>query len=167
MQRKCCGFIQLATFITPGEPMKTPFRGFHPFIVFVIFPLHVTPWSLLCTKMADRRDTPFQLNTLFSCTGKVVGLLNHRLMATPPSSAHDHVLIVVPDTWSFPEKSNHALLPPSTLTTPGKKASSDSLGRSQFMSPLTPAATRLASPPSTSAQKRKRREVTPETRTSS
>jgi hypothetical protein len=30
---------------TPGNASKTPFRGFHPFQVFIIFPIHANPWS--------------------------------------------------------------------------------------------------------------------------
>ncbi|KAH6874196.1 hypothetical protein B0T10DRAFT_415665 [Thelonectria olida] len=29
-QLKCCGFVQLTTFLAPGNPDKTPYRGFHP-----------------------------------------------------------------------------------------------------------------------------------------
>jgi hypothetical protein len=50
IQRKCCGFIQLSTFITPGNASKRPFRGFHPFQLFIIFPIHANPWSSLCKK---------------------------------------------------------------------------------------------------------------------
>src|ERR1051326_8213032 len=100
-QRKCCGFVQLSTFITPGNPTKAPLRGFHPFQVFVIFPLNVNPWTFLCKTMAERQNTHFQPNTLFSCTGKAVGFLSHRLMTNPPPSTQDHVFIIVPDTWTF------------------------------------------------------------------
>jgi hypothetical protein len=164
-QRKCCGFVQLSTYITPGDPSKTPFRGFHPFQVFVIFPLHVVPWTFLCEKMAARHNTQFQPNALFSCTGKVVGLLNHNLMVTPPPSPRDHVFIVVPDTWSFPERYNHTVLPPPALNTSGKEARTESLNRSQFMSPSKPTPGPLTTPPSNPAQKRKRPTTTPETGT--
>ncbi|KAM4064177.1 hypothetical protein HRG_007180 [Hirsutella rhossiliensis] len=42
-QLSCCGFVQLSTFICPGIPGKTPFKGFHPFQLFVIFPIHANP----------------------------------------------------------------------------------------------------------------------------
>ncbi|OAL42603.1 hypothetical protein IQ07DRAFT_606584 [Pyrenochaeta sp. DS3sAY3a] len=58
-QRKCCGFVQLSTFITPGNPTKPPFRGSHQFQVFVIFPIHVNPWMTRCKKMAERQNTQF------------------------------------------------------------------------------------------------------------
>ncbi|KAJ3453596.1 hypothetical protein MRS44_017843 [Fusarium solani] len=77
-QLKCCGFIQLSTYLSPGNPDKTQFRGFHPFQVFVIFPIHTNPWAILCKKMAKRRDSQFQPNAQFTCTGKVAGLLDHR-----------------------------------------------------------------------------------------
>ncbi|KAG6979402.1 hypothetical protein FocnCong_v010454 [Fusarium oxysporum f. sp. conglutinans] len=47
VQLKCCGFVQLTTFLAPGNPDKTPFRGFHPFQVFVIFPIRANPWASL------------------------------------------------------------------------------------------------------------------------
>ncbi|KAJ6436227.1 transposase [Purpureocillium lavendulum] len=90
-QLKCCGFIQLSSYLTPGNPDKTPFKGFHPFQVFVIFPIHANPWAILCKKMVERRDTHFQTNVHFTCTGKVAGLLDHRLMAQPPASDRDYV----------------------------------------------------------------------------
>ncbi|KAH6983690.1 hypothetical protein BKA56DRAFT_719329 [Ilyonectria sp. MPI-CAGE-AT-0026] len=80
VQLKCCGFVQLTTFLAPGNPDKTPYRGFHPFQVFVIFPIRANPWASLCKKMAERRDTQFQSNALLTCTGKVAGLLSHHLM---------------------------------------------------------------------------------------
>ncbi|KAH6974803.1 hypothetical protein EDB80DRAFT_693092 [Ilyonectria destructans] len=43
-------------------------------------------------------------NALFTCTGKVVGLLDHNIMVHPPSFDRDYVFIVVPDTWTFLDK---------------------------------------------------------------
>ncbi|KAH7109967.1 hypothetical protein EDB81DRAFT_849270 [Dactylonectria macrodidyma] len=43
IQLKCCGFVQLSTFITPRNPNKAPFKGFHPFQIFIIFPIHANP----------------------------------------------------------------------------------------------------------------------------
>ncbi|RMI94951.1 hypothetical protein CDV36_016433, partial [Fusarium kuroshium] len=100
-QLKCCGFVHLTTFLAPGNPDKTPYRGFHPFQVFVIFPIRANPWATLCKKMAERRDTQFQSNVLLTCTGKVAGLLGHHLMVQPPDLAQDYVFIVVPDSWTF------------------------------------------------------------------
>jgi hypothetical protein len=100
-QLKCCGFIQLSTYISPGIPNKSPFKGFHPFQVFVLFPIHAKPWLSLCKKMIDRQETQFQQNTLFSCTGKVAGFLDHCNMVHPPQLPEDHVFIIIPDTWQF------------------------------------------------------------------
>ncbi|KAH6870901.1 hypothetical protein B0T10DRAFT_593061, partial [Thelonectria olida] len=100
-QLKCCGFIQLTTFLAPGNPDKTLYRGFHPFHVFVIFPIRANPWGSLCKKMTERRDTQFQSNVLLTCTGKVAGVLDHRLMVQPPALRQDYVFIVVPDSWTF------------------------------------------------------------------
>jgi hypothetical protein len=97
-QLKCCGFVQLTTFLAPGNPDKTPYRGFHPFQVFVIFPIRANPWASLCKKMAERRDTQFQSNVLLTCTGKVAGLLDHRLMVQPPALGQDYIFIIVPDS---------------------------------------------------------------------
>ncbi|KAM6505478.1 hypothetical protein FSOLCH5_014692 [Fusarium solani] len=98
VQLKCYGFVQLSTFIAPGNLDKTPFKGFHPFQVFAIFPIHANPWAALCKKMIERQDTQFQANALFTCTGKVVGLLHHNIMVHPSGFDRDYVFIVVPDT---------------------------------------------------------------------
>jgi len=42
-QRNCYGFVQLSTFLVPRNPNQTPFGGFHPFQVFVIFPIYANP----------------------------------------------------------------------------------------------------------------------------
>lgn len=119
-QLKCCGFVQLSTFLCPGTPDKTPFRGFHPFQVFVMFPVHANPWTSLCKKMVERRDSQFQPGAPFTCTGKVAGLLAHGLMRQPPAFEQDYVFIVVPDTWTFLDKTafNHPLASKASPTTP-------------------------------------------------
>ena len=149
IQRKCCGFIQLSSFITPGDPQKTPFRGFHPFSVFVIFPIHVTPWTLLCKKMTERRDSQFQPNSMLSCTGKVAGFLNHKFMVQPPQLPQDYVFIVVPDTWTFHDKTTKVpTSAPSPITSLDKKSSTtDPFDKSKFLSPSK----RLPRQPSTPA----------------
>lgn len=105
-QLRCCGVVQLSTYICPGKPTKTPFKGCHPFQVFVIFPIHANPWTSLCKKMAERRDSQFHPHAHLTCTGKVAGLLAHRAMRHPPAFEEDYVFIVVPDTWTFLDKSN-------------------------------------------------------------
>ncbi|KAF2649658.1 hypothetical protein K491DRAFT_583359, partial [Lophiostoma macrostomum CBS 122681] len=115
-QRKCCGFIQLSTYIAPGNPNKTPFKGFHPFQVFAIFPIHVNPWTSLCKRMADRSDTQFQPNTIFT----------------------DCVFIVVPDTWHFYDKAAlESVSVSASLDAPAKQPSTDpfTFNRSKFISP--------------------------------
>ncbi|KAI8648741.1 hypothetical protein NCS55_01482400 [Fusarium keratoplasticum] len=105
-QLRCCAFIQCCTYITPGQPSKSPLKGFHPFQVFILFPIHALPFSLLCKKMADRKDTQFVPGVPFNCVGKIVGLLDHSLMvAAPTVDEKDYVFIVVPDSWTFPDKS--------------------------------------------------------------
>ncbi|KAK4089236.1 hypothetical protein Purlil1_6225 [Purpureocillium lilacinum] len=127
-QLKCCGLVQLSSFICPGNPGTTPFKGFHPFQVFVIFPIHANPWKSLCKKMSERRDSQFQPNALFSCTGKIAGLLDHCSMTRAPDLEQDYVFIVVPDTWSFPDrvKSGQASTAPLLPTTPSRSATKSS-----------------------------------------
>ncbi|KJZ68773.1 hypothetical protein HIM_11842 [Hirsutella minnesotensis 3608] len=84
-QLTCCGFVQLSTFICPGMPGKTPFKGFHPFQVFVIFPIHANPWTSLRKKMTERRDSQFQPDAFFTFTGKIAGLLDHQIMTHAPA----------------------------------------------------------------------------------
>ncbi|OAQ57861.1 hypothetical protein VFPPC_12426 [Pochonia chlamydosporia 170] len=120
VQLRCCAFIQLSTFITPGNSSKSPFRGFYPFQVFVIFPIQVNPWSALCKKMIEKPESQFHPGSPFSCTGKIAGLLDHTIMKQPPELQRDYVFIVVPDTWTFPDKNAAAsastTLPPTTPT---------------------------------------------------
>ncbi|KAH8701387.1 hypothetical protein GQ44DRAFT_717750 [Phaeosphaeriaceae sp. PMI808] len=81
-----------------------------------------------CKKMAERQNTQFQPNTTFNCTGRVA----------------DYVFIVVPDSWSFTDKSSRdsSLTSPPT-TTPTKQSSSDP--RSKFMSPAKPVTPKASS----------------------
>ncbi|KAH7118355.1 hypothetical protein EDB81DRAFT_915368 [Dactylonectria macrodidyma] len=105
---KCCGFVQLTTFLAPGNPDKTPYRGFHPFQVFVIFPIRANPWASLCKKMA--------------------GLLDHHLMVQPPTLEQDYVFIVVLDSWNFLDKgvsgSGSPTPPPGAATSAIRSSSS-------------------------------------------
>ncbi|KJZ68888.1 hypothetical protein HIM_11721 [Hirsutella minnesotensis 3608] len=155
-QLKCCGFIQLSTYFTPGNPDKTPFKGFHPFQVFVIFPIHANPWTILCRKMAERRDSHFQASIHFTCTGKVAGLLDHRLMVQPPGSDRDYVFIVVPDSWTFLDKATtSAATSALPLATPAKRPTSSASAAFQSMraasfSVATPGTFPPSPPPSAS-----------------
>lgn len=133
-QLKCCGLVQLSTFIAPGNPAKPPFRGLHHFQVFVIFPIHVNPWMMRCKKMVDRQSTQFLPGTMLSCTGRVVALLNHQLMIYPPKLPQDLVFMVVPDSWSFLEKPSRDFISALPQITSAKPSASDP--RSRFMTPI-------------------------------
>ncbi|KAH7117532.1 hypothetical protein EDB81DRAFT_246016 [Dactylonectria macrodidyma] len=141
VQLKCCGFVQLSTFIAPGSPDRTPYKGFHPFQVFVIFPIHANPWASLCKKMTDRQDTQFQPKAMFTCTGKVAGLLNHHQMIHPPDLERDYVFIVVPDTWTFLDRAMAA----STSATPSPTTTSKQ--RSSASLPFNEAKALFTTPP--------------------
>ena len=136
IQLKCCGFIQLSTYLAPGNPTRTPFKGFHPFQVFIIFPIHADPYPSLCRKMIERKESSFQSDVILTCTGKVAGFLDHRIMVNPPQLTEDHVFIVVPDTWTFHDKATS-----SSETTPAKAAKqppADPFDPARFMSPSKP-----------------------------
>jgi hypothetical protein len=146
-QLKCCAFIQLSTYLTPGNPSKTPFKGFHPFQVFVIFPIHLKPWSLLCKKLIDKRETHFQTNTSFFCTGKVAGFLDHRIMIHPPQLPQDKVFIIVPDTWDFFKKADRdSIYTSSSVATPAKQPFTNLSGRAKFVSPSNRATQQAITP---------------------
>lgn len=162
IQAKCCGFIQLSTYLTPGNPTKTPFMGFHPFQIFVIFPIHVNPWSSLCRKMIERQETQFQPNTLFSCSGKVAGFLDHNIMIHPPQLTQDYVFIVVPDTWQFYDKTTlDSIFASSSASTPAKQPSKKMSGRSKFYSPSTPVTQQSTSPTTTTTSHTQSTNLTP------
>ncbi|KAH6985283.1 hypothetical protein EDB80DRAFT_756774 [Ilyonectria destructans] len=98
-QLRYCAFIQCCTYITPGQPSKSPFKGFHPFQVFILFPIRALPFSLLCKKIADRKDTQFIPDIPFNCIGKIVSLLDHSLIvAAPTVNKKDYIFIIVPNS---------------------------------------------------------------------
>lgn len=139
-QRKCCGFISLSSFINPPDPARPPYKGFHPFQLFVIFPIHAAPWSILAAKLKDSPHSFFQHGTMFSCTGKVAGFLDHRLLSHGTGiSAGDHIFIVAPDSWTFHEKSApgpHPQPAPASKTSPIKGTyGQPSISRSSFLTP--------------------------------
>ncbi|KAM4064174.1 hypothetical protein HRG_007178 [Hirsutella rhossiliensis] len=154
-QLRCCGFLQLSTYITPGSRTRSS-QGFHPFQVFVIFPIRANPWAILCKKMAERRDSQFQTNISFTCTGKVAGLLDHRVMVHQPSSDRDYVFIVVPDSWTFLDKAaTTAAASALALTSPPKRQPSSASAafqdaRAASFSVATPGALPPSPPPSAS-----------------
>lgn len=83
----------------PGTPSKPPYGGFHAFQVFVIFPIYKKPWDILCKKIIEGSQTYFQPGATFACSGRVAGLLDHKIMIKPPRLEEDYILIIVPDTW--------------------------------------------------------------------
>ncbi|KAK7408802.1 hypothetical protein QQX98_009046 [Neonectria punicea] len=80
--------------------------------------------------MAERRDTQFQNNVLFNCTGKVAGLLDHRLMVQPLGLAQDYVFIVVPDSWAFLDKGLSVSASPAPAPAPSPAAAASAVGSS-------------------------------------
>jgi hypothetical protein len=135
-QLRCCAFVQLSTYISPGSPDKPPFVGYHPFQVFLIFPIFKQPWMTLCNRMMRRAESSFIANAPFSCTGKIAGLLDHRLMKTPPAREEDYIFIIVPDTWCFPERgaaTGAAGVATPAKTRPDPSTTSDVMA--MFMSP--------------------------------
>jgi hypothetical protein len=86
-----------------------------------------------CKKMMERPNTQFQPNTLFHCTGRLAGFLDHRIMVQPPS-LQDYVFIIVPESWNFFAKSSRNTTSTTSPTaTQAKQSSADP--RSKFMSP--------------------------------
>ncbi|KAM4064092.1 hypothetical protein HRG_007120 [Hirsutella rhossiliensis] len=138
-QLNCCGFVRLSTYVAPGMPNKVPFKGFHPFQVFVIFPVRANPWAILC---------------------KVAGLLRHDVMLYPPGSDRDNVFIVVPDSWTFLDKAAAAVttMAPLLSTPQRQQASSASAAfrdvRAASLSLITPGTLPLSPPPLASASPR-------------
>ncbi|KAM4058161.1 hypothetical protein HRG_010900 [Hirsutella rhossiliensis] len=138
-QLNCCGFVRLSTYVAPGMPNKVPFKGFHPFQVFVIFPIRANPWAVLC---------------------KVAGLLRHDVMLYPPGSYRDNVFIVVPDSWTFLDKAAAAVttMAPLLSTPQRQQASSASAAfqdmRAAYLSLITPGTLPPSPPPLASASPR-------------
>ncbi|KAM4061444.1 hypothetical protein HRG_013142 [Hirsutella rhossiliensis] len=133
-QLNFCGFVRLSTYVAPGMPNKIPFKSFHPFQVFVIFPIRSNPWAIL---------------------SKVAGLLRHDVMLYPPGSHRDNVFIVVPDSWTFLDKAAVTPLAPLLSTPQTQRASSASAAfqdmRAASLSLATPRTLPLSPPPLPSA----------------
>ncbi|KAM4066927.1 hypothetical protein HRG_012187 [Hirsutella rhossiliensis] len=55
-QLNCCGFVRLSTYVAPGMPNKVPFKGFHPFQVFVIFLFALTLGHLVQGRRRRHHD---------------------------------------------------------------------------------------------------------------
>jgi hypothetical protein len=99
--------------------------------------------------MIEKKESLFQPNTLFSCTGKVAGFLNHNLMVYPPQLTQDYIFMVVPDDWQFWDKKtldSISVSPSKKSTTPDQQPSTDPLDLARYMSrprqttqqPMTP-----------------------------
>ncbi|KAM4056465.1 hypothetical protein HRG_003356 [Hirsutella rhossiliensis] len=93
----------------------------------------------------------------FTCTGKVVGLLDHRVMLSPPGSERDYVFIIVPDSWTFVDRPSAAaaasaspLATPLRRQTPSASSTFDSV-RAALYSVAAPASATSGPPSSASA----------------
>ncbi|KAM4061081.1 hypothetical protein HRG_012978 [Hirsutella rhossiliensis] len=147
-QLNCCGFVRLSTYVAPGMPNKVPFKGFHPFQVFVIFPVRANPWAILCRKMAERQDSQFQPN--------VAGLLRHDVMLYPGLGPGQR-LYRRPGFLDFLDKAAAAVttMAPLLSTPQRQQASSASAAfrdvRAASLSLITPGTLPLSPPPLASA----------------
>ncbi|XP_044718762.1 uncharacterized protein HRG_07327 [Hirsutella rhossiliensis] len=66
---------------------------------------NITEYTVPALIVRDHSYQPqFQSNTLFTCTGKIAGLLDHQIMKHAPAFDQDYIFIVVPDTWTFHDK---------------------------------------------------------------
>jgi hypothetical protein len=84
--------------------------------------------------MAERRDSQFQASAQFTCTGKVAGLLDHRVMVHPPGFKRDYVFIVVPDSWTFLDRTTTTATQPALpLSTPPNRQTSSATSAFQDM----------------------------------
>ncbi|KAM4056502.1 hypothetical protein HRG_003383 [Hirsutella rhossiliensis] len=106
-QLRCCGFVRLTTYIalacrTGFHIRATTLRG------LCYLSVYVNPWAVLCKKIAEKPNSSFLPGVPFTCTGKVVGLLDHRVMLSPPGSERDYVFIIVPDSWTFVDRPSAA-----------------------------------------------------------
>ncbi|KAM4061968.1 hypothetical protein HRG_008867 [Hirsutella rhossiliensis] len=95
-QLRCCGFVRLTTYITPGLPDRIPFKGYHPSRSLLSFPSMLTLGP----------------SSAFSTT----------VLCSAPGSERDYVFIVVPDSWNFVDRpSAAASASASPLATPLKR----------------------------------------------
>ncbi|KAM6514020.1 hypothetical protein FALCPG4_015202 [Fusarium falciforme] len=118
-----------------------------------MLPIHANPWASL--RKWSRDMTHFQTNAHFTCTGKVLGLLDHNIMVHPLGFDRDYVFIVVPDSWTFVDRATSKLaFPAPSLSIPQKQLPSSPMAfddaKAMFASPpRPPVRPPLPVPPST------------------
>ncbi|KAM4064252.1 hypothetical protein HRG_012647 [Hirsutella rhossiliensis] len=102
-QLNCCGFVRLSTYVAPGMPNKVPFKGFHPFQVFVIFPVRANPGpscarSLACSVMMSCSTPRARTGTTSLSSSRIPGLFSTR---PPPPSPRWHRFLYATEATSF------------------------------------------------------------------
>ncbi|KAM4061672.1 hypothetical protein HRG_011704 [Hirsutella rhossiliensis] len=155
-QLRCCGFVRLTTYIALA--CRTGFHsGLPPLRGLCYLSVYVNPWAVLCKKIAEKSNSSFLPGVPFTCTGKVVGLLDHRVMLSPPGSERDYVFIIVPDSWTFVDRPSAAaaasaspLATPLRRQTPSASSTFDSV-RAALYSVAAPASAASVPPSSASA----------------
>lgn len=140
-QEKACCFVKLGTYIMPEKDTLPPFKGIHPFHVFVFFPLLQQPWASMCAWMKKpSANGPFTSRTWLSVSGLIVGILNRNLLQEGPDNGDDcPILIITPDTFEIiPALTTSAPiqdLDDSAMNIPSPSTPSKILSRNPFSSP--------------------------------
>jgi hypothetical protein len=104
-ERRCSGFVQCSSYITPGNKGNSLRKNSHAFQVFILLPISVKPFDSRWSRYKDGKDSKFKQDNVVYCTGKVVGVLDRELMVSPSPSENDVVFVVVPDTLEIVKES--------------------------------------------------------------
>ena len=157
-QAKACCFVRLAGYLQPANEDMPPYKGQHPFHIFILFPLNQQPWQSICKWMMTATGRgPFTPKSWLCGTGPVVGILNRKAIEGFPESDTDTtILVVIPETWEFVTRTTLEPPPPvsvSQATTPRSESAttagpgSGRVSRNPFASPRT-SETTPSTPPS-------------------
>ncbi|KAJ3526364.1 hypothetical protein NM208_g11225 [Fusarium decemcellulare] len=149
-QRKCCGFVQCRTYLTPPRDGDTPFKGAQTFHILAYMPHDQQPWRSRIEWMKNSAEGGFTSRKWMYGRGSVVGVLNAALLEGDLQPGQD-ILVVLVDEFGFTSKASFDVGGSSgTGVSPRKAdAAEHGKGRNPFTSsPVSSPTKRPSKPPS-------------------
>ncbi|KAG7424384.1 hypothetical protein Forpi1262_v014400 [Fusarium oxysporum f. sp. raphani] len=104
-QRKCCGFVQCRTYLTPPRDGDTPFKGGQTFHILAYMPHDQQPWRSRIEWMKKSAEGGFTSRKWIYGRGSIVGVLNDTLLEDELQPGQD-ILVVLVDEFGFTSKAS-------------------------------------------------------------
>ncbi|KAH7119309.1 hypothetical protein EDB81DRAFT_76200 [Dactylonectria macrodidyma] len=149
-QRKCCGFVQCRTYLTPPRDGDTPFKGGQTFHILAYMPHDQQPWRSRIEWMKNSAEGGFTSRKWIYGRGSIVGVLNATLLEDELQPGQD-ILVVLVDEFGFTSKASFDAGGSSGIGVSPRKAGATEhgKGRNPFTnSPVGSPAKRSTEPPS-------------------